>query len=159
MSDPGASTRRGRVVLALLAAMVAPPSWAQALPTVELPAEVARLLSDYSRAWAANDAASLSRLFAPEGMALPNGQPPARGAERIRQVYAQGAGSPLSLRPIAYAASGDLAYVVGGFGPAPDSPDLGKFTLVLRRGDDGRWLIVSDMDNSNVPVQPVPRRP
>lgn len=157
--DPVTRMPMKPTLLVLLAAWVSPVSWSQPLPTVELPPEVARLLTDYSRAWAANDAQSLARLFAPEGMALPNGQPPARGAERIRQVYAQGAGSPLALRPIAFGASGDLAYVVGGFGPTPESPDLGKFTLVLRRGDDGRWLIVSDMDNSNVPVQPVPRRP
>lgn len=89
-------------------------------------------------------------------MALPNGQPPARGAESIRKVYSQGAGVPLALRPIAFASSGDLAYVIGGFGPAADRPDFGKFTLVLRRDAEGRWLIVSDMDNSNVPMQPAP---
>jgi ketosteroid isomerase-like protein len=26
---------------------------------------------------------------------------------------------------------------------------MGKFTLTLRKGTDGRWLIVSDMDNGN----------
>ena len=148
-----------RTLLVLLTMLMAPMSWAQSLPTVTLPAEVARVLGDYARAWASNDAEALSRLFAPEGMALPNGQPPARGADSIRRVYAQGAGSPLALRPIAFAASGDLAYVIGGFGPTADSADLGKFTLVLRRGADGQWLIVADMDNSNVPVQPVPQRP
>ncbi len=65
-----------------------------ALPTVEMPPEVARLLADDPRAWAAEDA-----------------------------------------------------------------PDPGKFTPMLRRGDGGRWLIGSDMDKSNVPVQPVPPRP
>lgn len=148
-----------RTLLVLLTVLSSPVAWAQALPTVTVPAEVGRVLTDYARAWAANDAQALSRLFAPEGMALPNGQPPARGADSIRRVYSQGAGSPLALRPISFAASGDLAYVVGGFGPSPDAPDLGKFTLVLRREGDGRWLIVADMDNSNVPVQPVPPRP
>ena len=27
--------------------------------------------------------------------------------------------------------------------------DVGKFTLTLRKGSDGRWLIMSDMDNGN----------
>ncbi len=148
-----------RTLLVLFTVVWSPVVSAQALPTVTLPSDVARVLSDYARAWAANDAESLSRLFAPEGMALPNGQPPARGADSIRRVYSQGAGSPLALRPIAFASSGDLAYVVGGFGPTPDAPDLGKFTLVLRKEGDGRWLILADMDNSNVPVQPVPPRP
>jgi hypothetical protein len=42
---------------------------------------------------------------------------------------------------------------------ANDAPAPGKFTRVLRPWDGGRWLNVSDMDNSNVPVQPVPPRP
>jgi len=28
-------------------------------------------------------------------------------------------------------------------------PDGGKFTLTLRKAGDGRWLIMSDMDNGN----------
>lgn len=28
-------------------------------------------------------------------------------------------------------------------------PDGGKFSLTLRTGADGRWLIVTDMDNGN----------
>ena len=27
--------------------------------------------------------------------------------------------------------------------------DIGKFTLTLRKNQDGRWLIVSDMDSPN----------
>jgi ketosteroid isomerase-like protein len=27
--------------------------------------------------------------------------------------------------------------------------DIGKFTLTLRKHADGRWLILSDMDNGN----------
>lgn len=129
---------------------------AQPLPTVALPAEVDRVLKDYARAWEANDPAALARLFAPDGMALPSGQPPARGADSIRQAYSQGAGVPLHLRPIAFGSSGDLAFVIGGFGPAADQPDFGKFTLVLRRSPEGRWLIVADMDNSNAPSRPAP---
>jgi ketosteroid isomerase-like protein len=29
--------------------------------------------------------------------------------------------------------------------------DDGKFTLTLRKDSDGRWLIMSDMDNGNAP--------
>ena len=129
---------------------------AQTPPTVTLPPELDRVLRDYERAWAANDPDAVARLFAPDGMALPNGSPPARGAEDIRKVYAAAAGTPLSLRPIAFAASGDLAFVTGGFGPAPGKPDFGKFTLVLKRASDGRWLIASDMDNGNAPMRPAP---
>lgn len=148
-----------KTLIALLAISASAMTSAEVLPTIALPSELERVLTDYSRAWAANDAEALARLFAPEGMALPNGQPPARGVESIRKAYAQGAGTPLALRPVAFAASGDLAYVIGGFGAACDTPDFGKFTLVLRRGAEGRWFIVADMDNSNVPMQPVPPGP
>ncbi len=148
-----------RTLLSLLTAVASSTALAQALPTVALPPDIAGVLTAYSRAWAANDPEALSRLFAPDGMALPNGQPAARGAESIRKVYAQGAGTPLALRPFEFAASSDLAYVIGGFGPAADQPDFGKFTLVLRRDAEGRWLIVADMDNGNVPLQPAPPVP
>jgi len=36
-----------------------------------------------------------------------------------------------------------------GYSGAQGQPEDGKFTLTLRRGADGRWLIMSDMDNSN----------
>jgi ketosteroid isomerase-like protein len=141
-------------LLVVLAALVPVAALAQPLPAVELPPEIDRVLKDYARAWAANDPDALARLFAPDGMALPNGQPPARGADSIRKAYAQGAGMPLFLRPVAFATSGDLAYVIGGFGPAADAPEPGKFTLILRRDAGDRWLIVSDMDNSNLPMRP-----
>lgn len=130
---------------------------AEPLPSVPLPPELDRVLRDYERAWAANDPDGLARLFTAEGMALPNGQPPARGAESIREAYSKGAGSPLSLRAFAYSISGDLAYVVGGYGAARDKPDFGKFVLVLRRDGNGRWQLLADMDNMSVPLPPPPR--
>jgi len=142
----------------VLCAALGASTWAQPLPTVALPPDIARVLQDYARAWQANDPVALSQLFTADGMALPSGQPAAQGAQSIRKAYSQGAGSPLSLRPIAYGASGELAYVIGNWGPSADRPDFGKFTLVLRRGADGRWLIVSDMDNANTPPSP-PLRP
>ncbi len=99
---------------------------AQAPPSVALPPELDRVLRDYERAWSAKDPEALARLFTAEGMALPSGQPPAQGAASIRQAYAQHAGSPLALRALAYATSGDLAYIIGGFAPAPGQPDLGR---------------------------------
>ncbi len=75
---------------------------------------------------------------------------PAQGEESIRKAYSQSVGSPLNLRAIAYGASGDLAYVIGGWGGASGKPEFGKFVLVLRRVN-GRWLIAADMDNSNLP--------
>jgi hypothetical protein len=60
-----------------------------------------------------------------------------------------GAGGDLSLRAFAYAAEGSVGYILGGFARKKGEPDGGKFTLTLRKDKDGRWLIMSDMDNMN----------
>lgn len=118
------------------------------LPSVALPAELDRVLRDYERAWQAHDAAALSELFAEDGFVMTGGKPPVRGRAAIRAAYS-GAGGSLSLRALAYTTSGDVGYIIGGFGRAPATPDTGKFVLTLKRDDSRRWLIMSDMDNSN----------
>ena len=124
-----------------------------ALPSVQLPADADRVLREYEKHWSANDPAAVAALFAADGMALPNGHQPARGAEQIAAAYARNAGSPLALRAIAYSESKDMAYIVGGFAQQAGQPDGGKFVLVLKR-EDGKWKIAADMDNMNA----MPRR-
>lgn len=153
--------RKGRpmrksLIATLFAAVLAVPAFAQSLPSVAVPAEVEQLLRQYERAWAANDSAGLAALFAPDGFALPVGQPPARGHDSIRQAYGHGGGQPTTLRALDYRASGDLAYVVGAYGPAGQQRDFGKFVLVLRKVD-GRWLIAADIENANARMGPPPR--
>lgn len=117
-------------------------------PSVELPPELARVLTDYEAGWKAGDAAALANLFAEDGFVLSNGGPPVKGRAAIQKLYTRN-GSPLSLRAFAYATNGDTGYIIGGFSGERGKPDNGKFTLTLRKAADGRWLIVSDMDNSN----------
>lgn len=117
-------------------------------PSVTLPPELDRVLRDYEAAWAAKDAARLARLFAEEGYVLPSGAPPVRGRAAI-ETYYTGHGGPLFLRAFAYVTEGKVAYIIGGYTGTAGSPDDGKFTLTLRKGSEGRWLIMSDMDNSN----------
>jgi ketosteroid isomerase-like protein len=119
-----------------------------ALPSVALPPELSRVLTDYQAAWRAHDAAALARLFAEDGFVLSPESPPARGRAAIEAHYAR-AGGELSLRAYAYAVDGRIGYIVGGFSRSATEPDGGKFTLTLVRGEGGRWLIFSDMDNGN----------
>jgi uncharacterized protein (TIGR02246 family) len=142
--------RLGLCLLLLSAAPVAArqESPVEQLPTVVLPPELQRVLSDYEVAWQAGDAAALAGLFAPDGFVMAGGRPPARGRDAIREYYT-GRGGPLSLRALAFATADTVGWIVGGYTAVPGQPDGGKFTLTLRRGDDGRWLIVTDMDNSN----------
>jgi ketosteroid isomerase-like protein len=128
------------------AAQQAPPPGDE--PSVELPADLARVLRDYETAWAARDAAALARLFADDGWVLPNGSTPVRGREAIETFY-KGHGGPLALRALGYGAEGSVGYIIGGYAGTRGAADVGKFTLTLRKGADGRWLIVSDMDSQN----------
>jgi ketosteroid isomerase-like protein len=125
-----------------------------ALPSVQLPPDADRVLREYEKHWSANNPAAVAALFTADGMALPNGQMPARGAEQITAAYARNAGSPLALRAVAWSESKDMAYMVGGFSQQAGQPDGGKFILVLKRGPDGKWQIAADMDNMNA----MPRR-
>ncbi|HSJ64227.1 MAG TPA: DUF4440 domain-containing protein [Gemmatimonadaceae bacterium] len=122
-------------------------------PSVQLPPELDRVLRDYEMRFRIGGD-TLAALFADDGFVLAGGQPPVRGRAAIARHYDR-AGGPLALRAIAYATSGDVGYIIGGYRYEADAPDMGKFTLTLRRAPDGRWLIYSDMDNSNVR----PRRP
>lgn len=126
------------------ALMSAPPQG----PSVTLPAPLTRVLSDYEAAWRNQDAAALAALFAEDGFVLANGVPPIRGRLQIQKHYA-GQGGPLALRALAFAAEGSVAYIIGCFARQKGEPDIGKFTLTLRKGGEGRWLIMSDMDNGN----------
>lgn len=126
----------------------APESAQPQLPSVTLPAPIARVLTDYETAWQSKDAAALAALFAEDGFVLPSGVPPVRGRARIQEHYAD-SGGPLALRALAFEAEGSVGYVIGGYARRAGEPDVGKFTLTLRKDADGRWLIMSDMDNDN----------
>ena len=131
----------------------AAPLAAAPLPSVDLPAPLARVLRDYERAWQARDAAALADLFTEDGFVLAQQRPPVRGRAAIRAAYA-GAGGPLALRTYAFRQEGSLAVILGGYAATAGAPDDGKFTLTLRL-EEGRWRIFSDMDNGVAP----PRRP
>jgi len=117
-------------------------------PSVTLPEALARVLTDYEIAWRSKDAAALAMLFTEDGFVLSSGSPPVRDRAEIQKHYT-GKGGPLSLRALAYATDGSLGYIIGGFARQKGEPDVGKFTLTLRKTAEGRWLIVSDMDNGN----------
>ena len=137
----------------VLSQAATPTASAAPLPSVALPPKIARVLTDYETAWGNRDAAALAKIFAEDGFVLQGGKPPIRGRASIEEAY-KGSGGPLFLRALAYAAEGDVGYIIGGYTHAKGAPDDGKFTLTLKKRG-GRWLIMSDMDNGNRP----PRKP
>jgi ketosteroid isomerase-like protein len=129
-------------------ALLASPVTAAELASVALPADLARVLTDYEVAWQKEDARALAALFAEDGFVLSSGVLPVRGRAAIEKHYT-GLGGALSLRAFAYSTDGSIGYIVGGFAWQKGSADIGKFTLTLQKSQDGRWLIMSDMDNGN----------
>ncbi|MBK6489682.1 MAG: nuclear transport factor 2 family protein [Gemmatimonadetes bacterium] len=122
-------------------------------PSVTLPAELVRVLRDYESGWRAGDAVAVSRLFSRDGMALPNGKPPAPGRDAIVRAYA-GPGGDLRLRALAWAVADTVGYIVGGYRYGPGDGDTGKFVLALTRVAGGPWMIVADIDNTNGAPRP-----
>jgi len=115
-------------------------------PSVDLPPDLARVLTDYEAAWSGRDAAALARLFADNRVVVPNACPPVKGRAAVQQCYANAGGS-LSLRAVAYGTDGSLGYIIGAYTLQKGQPDGGKFTLTLVK-EEGRWLIVADMDRN-----------
>jgi 2-iminobutanoate/2-iminopropanoate deaminase len=128
------------------------PVAAERIPSVTLPPEIARVLTEYEAAWGAKNAAALARLFTEDGFVLAGRRPPVKGRAAIEAYYA-GHGGPLALRAFAFSEQGTVGNIVGGYARKAGDPDDGKFTLTLRKGADGRWLIASDMDNGNEPTR------
>ena len=118
------------------------------LPSVELPPPLKRVLTDYEDAWQKKDPDALANLFAEDGFIMPNGSPPVRGRANIREFY-KSSGGTLSLRALAFSADGATGFIIGAFARKKGEPDVGKFTLTLKKDPNGKWLIMSDMDNGN----------
>lgn len=117
--------------------------------SLALPAALDRVLRDYETAWGKGDANALAALFTEDGLVMSMGDVPARGRADIVRRYTGAGGFPLSLRAIAFSADGSTGFILGCYAPRSTDPDIGKFTLTLKKEPSGRWLIFSDMDNSN----------
>ena len=152
---PRGGPRLVLLATALLLAARAPSQNSSSSPSVSLPPELDRVLRDYEKAWSARDAAGLAALFSEDGFVLQGGKPPVRGRPAIRAAY-EGHGGPLFLRAFAFGLEGATAFILGGYTGRAGEPDDGKFTLTLRKEKDGRWMIVSDMDNGNRPPRKQP---
>lgn len=123
----------------------------EALPSVQLPDELDRVLRDYEAAWAAGDEVALAALFTEDGF-VPTPLGWVRGRAGIRRVYENSSG-PLRLRALAYhvSESASAGYIVGAYnyGDTTGTTDVGKFLLALRQDPLGKWLIAADLDNAN----------
>lgn len=120
----------------------------EALPTIDLPPELERVLREYEQHWRAGDRDALVALFTDDGFVARRGGW-IRGREGLAEAL-QRTSSDLRLRAVAYALDERIAYIVGayGYGDEASAHDRGMFILTLRRAEGGHWLITADLDGS-----------
>lgn len=114
------------------------------LPSMDLPAELDRVLRNYETAWAAGNPEALAKLFTEDGFVLSGGSQPIQGRVDIRKRYSN-AGGLLLLRAFAYEMGENLGYIFGAY-TYTEGTDQGKFVLTLKKVGE-EWLITSDQDN------------
>jgi ketosteroid isomerase-like protein len=109
---------------------------------------------------------SLAAFYAPAAHLMPSNLPAVVGQAAIEAAFEQAARSKGTLKLVteAITASGDLAVERGTYeetytlpGNAAPSADRGKYLVHWRR-IGGKWLIVDDIANSDLPV-PAPPKP
>ena len=124
----------------------APPD-TQIPSVISLPPAFDRVLRDYEAAWRDGDGSRLAALFTEDGFAVQSGSPIRRGRAAIAAGITK-PGDALQLTAYAYASSGTVGYIIGGYRYPTTVGAGGRFVLALQSGPDGRWLIAADLDNS-----------
>jgi uncharacterized protein (TIGR02246 family) len=124
----------------------------------------------WAKAYNAGDAKTISGLYAEQAVLLPPGAPAAKGRAAIQAYFAKDtaesakAGVTFSLDPKSksdVAVSGDLGWESGTYAvnaKSGASVEVGKYLTVYKKSD-GKWLIVRDTWNSDVPPAPAASAP
>jgi len=101
--------------------------------------------------------------FTEDAVRLPPNEPLHQGRDAIRQ-WAEANWGPLTFTEFTMTVEdvdgrGDLAYAWGPYAATVEVPglpesvkDIGKFLVILRRQDDGQWLVSVGMFNSDAPL-------
>jgi len=123
-------------------------------------AELSQMNKDFAKALLAKDAAAASMLYMEDASLLPPNEPMVTGRKNIQQ-YWQGiidAGiMDVAVTTIATGSSGDLGYEIGLYQLTIRQPDgkplteKGKYTELLKRGNDGIWKSIYGVWNADSP--------
>lgn len=171
--------RAFRAILLLAPLLLVPIACEPSEPALRNAAEVQAIdalrerLVEASRA---GDAASVSRLFAEDGVFLPPGQQPLSGRPAIRQWWGSADTGGLAWNEVEsfeIVVAGDWAFDRGAYAastPGPSADDEGDATKervhgnylhVLRRQEDGSWKIARALWNRlpALALEDIPRVP
>jgi ketosteroid isomerase-like protein len=125
------------------------------------------MLDAFSKGVLASDFASVAALYSDDAMFMPHNEPTVRGRANIQKwMSAFPKINTFALIDHEVDGSGNVAYVTGRYKmsftpPGAKAPvvDSGKFMEVHRKQADGKWLMVRDIFNSDVPMAPAPAAP
>jgi uncharacterized protein (TIGR02246 family) len=104
--------------------------------------------------------------FTDDAVRMPPNEPMHRGRDVIRE-WAETNWGPLTLTEFTQTLAsidghGDLAFITGSFTATSEVPgisepvsDVGKVLAILRKQEDGRWLLSAVMYNSDLPLPPM----
>ena len=147
-----------------LALLVLTSACSQTPPDTRVADEAAIREADaqWSKAAAAGDLDGTVAYYTEDASVLAPNAPIASDRQSIRAAWASllGSGASISWQAtkVEVARSGDLAYIVGVYqltmkdpkgNPAPDH---GKFVEVWKKQADGKWKVVADIFNSDLPA-------
>lgn len=132
-------------------------------------AGVTKVRSAFEKASAAQDAAAIAKLYAPDGVEMPPNAPAARGRAAI-EAYHKGFAQQFMVHGMTITATdtqvyGDVAIDVGTYkqtlmaqqgGGMLD--DKGKYVVVLKKDASGTWWITDTIYNSDNPPPAAPAK-
>jgi uncharacterized protein (TIGR02246 family) len=124
---------------------------------------------EWSKAAVAKDVERYMSFYADDASVFRPGNPTVTGKDATRKgldafFAVPGASFSLQTAKVVASRSGDLAYTYGTYAAtmndAKGKPvnDKGKYVVVYRKQPDGKWKVVADIYNSDVPAPAPPKK-
>lgn len=124
-------------------------------PAAQESSEIAAGAEAWTQAFTDRDMDALKALYSDDARILPPNRPMAQGPEAVEQEFQEmfDAGLDVTLETVEAVAAGDLGHRVGTFtlSAGGEEIDRGKYIETWRK-IDGKWLITSDIYNSDLPA-------
>ncbi|WP_166965547.1 YybH family protein [Yeosuana marina] len=123
--------------------------------------ELGQMNRDFAKALVAKDATAAANLYTEDASLLPPNEPIVKGRENIKNYWQGAIDAGLisaSVKTIDASSDGDLGYEIGTFklqflSPAGDTiTDIGKYTELLKRNKEGKWISIYGMWSGNDPL-------
>jgi uncharacterized protein (TIGR02246 family) len=129
-------------------------------------AAIAKVRAAYQTAASAQDAAGLAKLFAPDGIEMPQDAPMAKGRAAIEAYHKQLASQVMNhgttITSTEMHVMGDRAVDIGTYkqtlmmikGGTGMVDDKGKYVVLLKKDASGHWWVTDAIYNSDAPMAP-----